>query len=116
LVINATANFLILEGVVGHGTATRPSLEAFGQWPWLRMFDHEDLEEFVAEMRQALVIAARERSVRHVNETLKAWYNTAVSLDDPLRQDILLSGVADDDEFVEAKRPEAVDDPVLTAG
>jgi hypothetical protein len=109
-VSDATASFLVLEGVVGHGEGDHsPTIAEFGAWPWLRVFDREDLEEFITEMRESLVLAARERSGRAVGDTLQAWYNTALSLDDPLRRDILLGDNSNDDNFVEVDRPAAAD-------
>lgn len=107
-VTDAIASYLVVESNVAHGEGGKHAISDFGAWPWLRVFDQEDLEDFVAEMRDVLVRAAHERSARTVNETLEAWYNTALSLEDDVRRQILLGGASDDD-FVEVSRPEAPD-------
>lgn len=109
VVNDAAATFLVLEGVVGHSESQSPSIAEFGEWPWLRVFDQEDLAEFVTEMRGSLVLAARARSARPVSDTLRAWYNTALSLDDPLRREVLIGNESADEDFVEVARPEAAE-------
>jgi hypothetical protein len=104
LLSNATACYLILEHAVSHREAHDLSLAEFGDWTWLRVFDHDDLEAFLAEVRDALVVATREHSFEPVRTVLQDWRVTAQTLDDPERRAILLGGLADDD-FVDASPP-----------
>ena len=67
------------------------SLRDFGDWTWLRIFDDEDLDEFVREMRDALLVAGREESSALLDETLDRWQITARQLADPQRRAILLT-------------------------
>ena len=86
------------------------SLDLSGhEWSWLRVLDLADLREFVADMRQQLVLAMREDRLDLLEELLYRWRATTRSLDDPIRRSVLLSPLRPED-FVEVKRPEAVGD------
>jgi hypothetical protein len=83
------------------------SLRDYGGWTWLRLLDDEDIEEFVHEMRDALLVAGREESSALVGETLERWQLTAQQLSDPHRRAILLDREdISPDDFVEVTRPE----------
>ncbi|MBI2940585.1 MAG: hypothetical protein HYY04_09125 [Chloroflexi bacterium] len=47
-------------------TPGRPALQEYGEWTWLRVFDVDDLQGFVSDMRDALMIASREQSTLHM--------------------------------------------------
>lgn len=87
--------------------------DTVGQWPrdhvdwgWLRAFDDEDLREFIAEMREAVLVARREGSSALVEETLQRWRATAGELADPQRRRILLNLESlREEDFVEVARP-----------
>jgi hypothetical protein len=87
------------------GAAAPLDLAIFGEWPWLRVFDAEDLQEFIRELREALIVAGREESAALLQGTLHRWRVTAESLDDPLRRSVLL-GPHRAEDFVEVTRPE----------
>ncbi len=105
-IVQATANLMSVEQMLD--TAPEQwSVRDYGDWTWLRVFDSEDLTEFVHEMRTALLVAAREGSDKPVAETLERWQLTAQQLADPVRRSILL-GVPplSEEDFVEVARPE----------
>ena len=74
-------------------------------WAWLRVFDAEDVGEFVTEMRQALLASMHDDRTKLPESVLERWRITARSLDDPVRRSILLDPLHPND-FVEAHRPE----------
>lgn len=82
----------------------RPSVSELGDLAWLRVFDQEDLRDFVTELHDALVAARADDNVRAVTEVIDAWRITAAQLDDPLRRSVLL-GSSGADDFVEAAPP-----------
>jgi hypothetical protein len=49
----------------------------YGEWTWLHAFDDEDLTKFMNEIRDALIVAAREESAELLEETLYRWRTTA---------------------------------------
>ncbi len=104
-VANAAANLLTVEAALEADRAEASDLSQHGEWTWLRAFDTDDLREFVGELRQAIVVAAREESPDLIEETLQRWRTTAEALADPLRRQILLGGDRPDD-YVEVSRPE----------
>ncbi|MHB8993291.1 MAG: hypothetical protein ACYC66_16855 [Chloroflexota bacterium] len=59
-VARATANLLAIELSREQDPDRRLALPELGDWTWLREFDDGDLDEFVGEMRRALVVASRE--------------------------------------------------------
>lgn len=104
--VSATANLMAVEQMLDIGPAAR-SLRDYGDWTWLRIFDDEDLHEFVRDMRDALLVAGREESSALVDETLERWRITAQQLSDPRRRAILLDRESiNPDDFVEVGRPE----------
>ena len=82
----------------------RPSVQELGDLAWLRIFDRSDLQEFSAELYEALIISNSENRIAPVLETLDAWRKTARQLEDPLRRDVLL-GQNRLTDFVDAERP-----------
>ena len=102
-VARAAASLAALERVLS--TAAPLDITAYGDWTWLRVFDTEDLQEFVQDLRAALIVAGREESAAPIDETLRRWRITAESLADPLRRGVLL-GPHQEADFVEVHRPE----------
>ena len=99
----ATASFVILEQALAkHGGEL--SLAEMGAWTWVRFLDQDDKLEFLQEMRDALVTASREHKAERIHETIKAWRETADSLSDPARRNILLGAVTEAD-MTPAERP-----------
>jgi hypothetical protein len=105
VVARVIANLCTVKCAITDATGRTPDLNELGEWTWLRVFDREDLEEFVSEMSEALLVAAREETADLIDETLHRWRTTAKALDDPLRREVLLGSPRDED-FVEVKRPE----------
>lgn len=98
-----SANLLTLEMAL----ARQPSqltLIDYGAWTWLRHLDPDDLQVFLREAREVLLIAAREQDSAELDSTLYAWQRTAEAATDPKRKDILLGRWTDDD-FLEVGRP-----------
>lgn len=98
-------NLVGIERDLASNTPLPLSPDAYGDWPWLKEFDAEDLQEFVREMRSVLMEANREVSLQQLEETLHAWQATAEALPDPVRREILL-GRPRYEDFVEVTRPE----------
>lgn len=101
---NATSSYVILDAAFHANHDPRAWLADLGEWTWLRVFDPDDLQEFLNDMRQALIAGSREHRSEPILATLDAWRKTAESLDDPLRREILLGEVAAEDMTV-AKSP-----------
>jgi hypothetical protein len=101
----AAANLATIEEGLARQSGAPLALASYADWPWLRAFDREDLEEFAREMREAVIIGGREESVGLLEETLHRWRVTAAALEDPMRRNVLLGAHVDDD-FVEVSRPE----------
>ncbi len=101
----AAANLLAVERVVEVMATRRPDLPEYGEWSWLRVFDADDLGEFIREIREAIIVGAREGSSALLDEQVRAWRITAQQADDPLFRAILRGGASEAD-FVEVRRPE----------
>ena len=82
-----------------------PTVTELGDLAWLRVFDKEELTEFLDELHSALVAADADRSVNALTECVNSWRTTARQLEDPLRRSILKSSISKDD-LVEVGRPE----------
>ena len=107
IVARAASNLALLEEILDRSPSPSPDSFSAVDWAWLRVFDAEDLQEFVREMRAAVVAAFRDRDPRIVDDMLHRWRVTSQVLDDPLRRAILY-GPVNLDDFVEVARPEAV--------
>ncbi|MEY9875983.1 hypothetical protein ABH931_005490 [Streptacidiphilus sp. MAP12-33] len=92
-----------LEAIISRGAGR--DVSALGDLAWLRVFDDEDLREFLAELQAALTAAHADGHVSVLEDCLQAWRTTARQLEDPLRRSILL-GQHDPADFVTAPRPE----------
>jgi hypothetical protein len=88
----------------GPGASARPDLLQYGDWTWLRVFDPRDLRAFVRDVREAVIVAVRERSTALLDEELRAWRVTAEQAEDPLLRAVLEAGPSEDD-FIEVPRP-----------
>jgi hypothetical protein len=85
-----------------------PTPTELGELAWLRVFDKDDLEEFLVDLNDALVAASADEDVAALDTTLHAWRTTALQLEDPLRRAILLGDhVADD--YVEVGHPDGAE-------
>lgn len=105
-VVKAAVNLVALEQAMDATPESR-SLRDYGDWTWLRAFDDDDLQEFIAEMRDALLVAGREESPLTVADTLHRWRVTADELADPQRRSILLGrGNVRHEDFIDVARPE----------
>ena len=93
------------EGVERVAVASaQPDLLQYGDWTWLRVFDRDDLRAFARDVREAVIVAVRERSTALLEEELRAWRVTAAQAEDPLLRAVLEAGPLEDD-FVEVRRP-----------
>lgn len=101
----AAANLAAVEGVLEMMPSHRPELPEYGEWSWLRVFDADDLREFARDIREAIIVSAREGSGALLEEQLRAWRVTARQADDSLFRAILRGGPSEAD-FVEVDRPE----------
>jgi len=100
------ANLATVERMLEVSADRRPDLHEFGEWSWLRVFDADDLREFVRDVREGIIVAAREGSTVLLDEHLHAWRVTASEAADPLFREILRTG-AIEDNFVEVRCPPA---------
>ena len=106
----AAANLLAIERVIEVMATRRPDLPEYGEWSWLRVFDADDLREFIGEIREAIIVGAREGSSALLDEQLRAWRITAQQADDPLFRTILRGGASAGD-FIEVRRPAGWETP-----
>ena len=104
-VANAVANLLVIERAIAQKQEGQLDLTSLGEWTWLRVFDKEDLAQFIDEIRDAVIVAAREESAELLDETLQRWRVTADVLQDPIRREILL-GADREEDYMEVSRPE----------
>jgi hypothetical protein len=81
-----------------------PDVGDLGDLAWLRSFERSDLEEFVRELRDAVLAASADERGDALLDCVRAWQVTARQLDDPLRRSVLLSPHVPDD-FEDAPRP-----------
>uniref|UniRef100_UPI003F492570 hypothetical protein n=1 Tax=Amycolatopsis sp. CA-096443 TaxID=3239919 RepID=UPI003F492570 len=70
---------------------TMPGLAELGDLAWLRVFDRDDMLDFVADLGEVLIAAHADSSGEALTACVEAWRVTARQLEDPLRRDILLS-------------------------
>lgn len=85
--------------------ADRPLTAALlGELAWLRVFDTEDLREFVGELHSALIAGLADQSLDEIEKLVADWRVTARQLEDPLRRSVLL-GRDTGDHLVDAKAP-----------
>jgi len=75
-----------------------------GELAWLRVFDVEDLREFVSELHTALIAGLADQSLDDVNKLVAEWRLTARQLEDPLRRSVLLGRDAAE-HLVDAPEP-----------
>ncbi|MEV0591336.1 hypothetical protein [Nonomuraea cavernae] len=84
--------------------AAPPNVTDLGDLAWLRVFELDDLREFVDELHAVLVAAHSDEDPSVLEECIRAWRITARQLEDPLRRSVLL-GRHDPDDFTEAEPP-----------
>jgi len=105
---NLAAVERVLERMEGEeriaGTSSQPDLLQYGDWTWLRVFDRDDVRAFARDVREAVIVAVRERSTALLDEELRAWRVTAEQAEDPLLRAVLHAGPSEDD-FIEVRRP-----------
>ncbi|MDH2425394.1 hypothetical protein [Sphaerisporangium sp. TRM90804] len=82
-----------------------PSIGDLGDLAWLRVFDVDDLREFVDELHSALIAAHSDQDASVLDEFIRAWRITARQLEDPLRRSVLL-GRHNPEDFSEASPPQ----------
>lgn len=75
-----------------------------GELAWLRVFDAEDLREFVDELHAALIAGLADQSLDDIEQIVRDWRITARQLEDPLRRAVLLGHDAPD-HLVDAAVP-----------
>jgi hypothetical protein len=85
-----------------------PSVADLGDLAWLRAFDLDDLKEFVAELEDALVATHADQASDALQTCIAAWRTTAAQLDDPLRRQVLLNPL-NEDEYVSVDAPVSAD-------
>lgn len=115
LVAETSAEFVRVELLIDRlGDDDRLDPVLLGAWSWLGMFDRDDLQEFVTEMRHALAA----RDVDTLQDALMGWEETAAALADPERMAAHAEASASSSEdWVELDRPEdGIEDASVPAG
>jgi len=102
--VSAATSFIPLEEVVAR--SQRPTGLEWGRWTWLDVFDPEDLTEFVADVRRALMVGLQSGDADNLRQTLHDWRETSLVLSDALSRQTLL-GAPTSDAFTELTRPES---------
>ena len=80
------------------------AINDLGDLAWLRVFDLDDLQEFIGELKDVLTSTYADQDAAILQQCLRDWRITARQLEDPLRRSVLLSSNSVED-FVEAPRP-----------
>lgn len=102
--VTCVVNLLAVERTLAEPASTRSGEADYGEWDWLRVFDDEDLSEFVSEAREALLAVFREASTLPIDKTIERWRITAGVLADPVRREVLL-GTHSEEDFIEIEPP-----------
>ncbi|GAA4180182.1 hypothetical protein GCM10022252_02660 [Streptosporangium oxazolinicum] len=76
-----------------------------GDLAWLRVFDADDLREFVEDLHDALIAAHSDEDTTALDECIRGWRVTARQIEDPLRRSVLMGKRAAED-FVEVSEPQ----------
>lgn len=92
-----------LAALLGLPPESRPNA-AYGEAAWLRVFDDDDLREFLTELDEALVATLADESPGPLEQLLSDWRATATALADPKTRGVLLGDFRFDD-FEEVDRP-----------
>jgi hypothetical protein len=108
-----SAAHLRLEALLRRGT--KPTVAELGDLAWLRVFDDDDLAEFMTELQDVLIAAHADGSTEALSACIHAWRVTARQLEDPLRREVLLRGRLETVDVVEVSRP-IVSDEAHSAG
>ncbi|MEV7966090.1 hypothetical protein AB0O34_08910 [Sphaerisporangium sp. NPDC088356] len=82
-----------------------PNVSDLGDLAWLRVFDADDLREFVEDLHNALVAAHSDEDTLALDECIKAWRITARQIEDPLRRSVLI-GKSTSDDYIEVHEPQ----------
>jgi hypothetical protein len=80
------------------------SVSELGELGWLRVFDSDDLREFVSELNTTLLASLADNDVALVEQVIRDWQVTARQLEDPLRRAVL-TGRHDSSDFEDARQP-----------
>lgn len=80
------------------------NVDELGEFAWLRVFDREDLDEFLSDLHSALVAGLADRNMDDLATLEREWRITARQLEDPLRRSVLLARDAEE-ELVEVEAP-----------
>lgn len=99
--------YLSLENAVRRPRDERRSTD-FGEMAWAAPLDDDDLDDLIAEFRDALATAAASRSVDAVEELLHAWRATAAFAGDADAMARLRHH--DPDDMVEVPQPRSTED------
>lgn len=79
-VAQTCATLLVLLTARGAVPGAEMTLADYGDWPWLRHLDSHTLDEFLGELTEATVIAARDGDHRVLQRTLDDWRSEAEAI------------------------------------
>jgi hypothetical protein len=66
------------------------AVSEFGELAWLRVFDRDDMSEFLADVENALFASLADNDYNVLESTIADWRTTARQLEDPMRRSVLL--------------------------
>ncbi|HEY4457419.1 MAG TPA: hypothetical protein VGN81_24115 [Pseudonocardiaceae bacterium] len=98
----SSAHLRLEELLAGDGV---PTIGELGDLAWLRVFDADDLHEFMVELQHALIASYADESLDVLQDCIGAWRTTARQLDDPLRRSVLREQLSAAD-LTEVSRPD----------
>ena len=79
---------LLLSDLLKSGDALTSS--RLGELAWLRVFDAEDIREFLDELHEILIAAISDGDSSVIGACVRAWRVTASEMSDPLRRAVLV--------------------------
>lgn len=74
-------------------------------FPWVGILDDEDISEFLTDVQKAIDAQDVYGSLTKIDDLVYGWRNTARSMSDPTRREVL-TGDFKREDFVDAPRPE----------
>lgn len=99
------SEFLALDRAMPLTTAEGREAVRISPWPWLADLNDEDLDQFVTELRESLLVAFKTGAIKPTERLIAEWRATAEQLSDPARRRILLEPLNAND-YVAVRPPE----------
>ena len=74
----------------------------YGEWAFISAFDDEDIQEFLDEVNDAIVLAVSDQDHATLEELIEDWRTSARTLHDPVAREIL-DGRTSSEDWVDAE-------------